>query len=66
MRQGLRDKNVEEVLRRYARDNQDLITEDNLLVAFSKLNQNFYMGEIRDFTQIVKEQKKHVGSQKPG
>ena len=53
----LRGQNIEETLRRFARDNKDQITEDELILAISKVNANIYLGDIKDLGRILKSQK---------
>jgi len=53
----LKGQNIEDTLRRFARDNKDQITEDELILAISKLNANVYLGDVKDLGKILKSQK---------
>lgn len=48
---------LEEVLRKFSRDNKDQISEDELLIGISKLNSNVYLGDIKELTNILKDGK---------
>lgn len=50
-------KGLEDVLRRFARDNKDQISEDDLLIGISKLNANIHLGDIKELTNILKDHK---------
>lgn len=54
IKQSFKGQHVEETLRRFSRDNSDQISEDELLIAMSKLNSNFYLGDVKDFVGILK------------
>lgn len=53
----MRDLSVEEVLRKFTRDNKDHIHENDLLIALSKLNANLHVKDINDLTAILRRGK---------
>lgn len=54
IRNAVRGQPLEDVLRKFARDNKDQITEDEFLIGVSKLNANLYTGDLKDFVSILK------------
>lgn len=64
IRGAVKGQNVEDVLRRFAKDNKDLITEDELLLALSRLNANIYLGDIKDLVTLMKAGQKTAGEGK--
>ena len=54
----MKGQNLEESLRRFARDNQGEITEDELLIGISKLNANVYLGDVKDLASMLKAEGK--------
>ena len=54
IRTAVRGQPLEEVLRKFSRDNKDQITEDEFLIGVSKLNANLYTGDLKDFVQVLK------------
>lgn len=55
LRAQVKDQGLEEVLRRFARDNKEQIHEDELLIGISKLNANVHIQDIKELTRILKE-----------
>ena len=58
LRAQLHGQGLEDVLRRFARDNKDRISEDDLLIGISKLNANIHLGDIKELTNILKKEGK--------
>ena len=54
IRQAVRGQPLEEVLRKFSRDNKDQISEDEFLIGVSKLNANLYTGDLKDFVSVLK------------
>lgn len=54
IRGAMKGQPLEDVLRRFARDNKDHISEDDLLIGVSKINANVYMGDLKDLIGILK------------
>ena len=55
MRSLVKDQPLEEVLRKFSRDNKDTITEDELLIGISKVNANVHIGDIKELTRILRQ-----------
>jgi len=55
MKQTLKGQKIEEVLRKFAKNNDDHISEDDLLLGLSKLNSNLHLKDVKDFSNIVKQ-----------
>lgn len=62
LRAQIKDQNIEDVLRKFARDNKDTIGEDELLIGISKINANVYIGDIKELIQILKQNGKESRS----
>lgn len=56
IKQSVKGQPIEETLRKFSKDNADEINEEGVLIALSKINSNFYMGDIKDFITILKGQ----------
>lgn len=50
----MKDQKLEEILRKFTRDNNDKIGEDELLIGISKINANIYLGDIKELIGILK------------
>ena len=57
VRSQVRDLAVEEVLRKFTRDNKDQIHDNDLLIALSKLNANLHIKDINELISILKHGK---------
>jgi hypothetical protein len=57
IRSQVRDLAVEEVLRKFTRDNKDHIQDNDLLIALSKLNANLHIKDINELVAILKHGK---------
>ena len=57
IRSQVRDLSVEEVLRKFTRDNKDHIQDNDLLIALSKLNANLHIKDINELIVILKHGK---------
>lgn len=55
MRSLVKDQPLEEMLRKFSRDNKDTITEDELLIGISKVNANVHIGDIKELTRILRQ-----------
>lgn len=63
IRQAVRGQPLEEVLRKFSRDNKDQISEDEFLIGVSKLNANLYTGDLKDFVSVLKGMGQGVNGQ---
>ncbi len=55
MRGALRGQPLEDALRRVSQAaSQGIISEEDLVIAVSKLNANLYMGDLKEFLNAVK------------
>jgi len=54
MKTAIKGQPLEEVLKKLSRNNSDAITEDDFVIAFSKLNANLFLSDVKDFMQILK------------
>jgi hypothetical protein len=54
MRMCVKDQGLEDVLRKFSRDNKDQITEDDLLIGISKINANVHIADIKELAKILR------------
>jgi hypothetical protein len=64
IRSSVKGQPIEETLRRLSKDNTDRVNEEELLIALSKMNSNFYLGDIKDFINILKGHSSKSGDDK--
>ncbi len=56
LRGALRGQPLEEALRRVGQSaSQGVISEEDLVIAVSKLNANLYLGDLKDFVSALKQ-----------
>jgi len=54
VRSEICDNNPKDAFRKFGKNN-DLISQDELLLALSRLNANFFLGDVKQLFNIVKE-----------